>query len=145
MVDPATKKILWSDYHRHHTKQPEKMLAIVGSRSGNAPKISSSSFRMFTTGSGASPLCAPGGGKFLQEVNAVPLALEHLHPDVLSVIERSGGDVPPRSAPSALPARALRALPPIELTRHPLPPPPRNHAGNPRDFLFPAAREPRYS
>ncbi len=26
VVDPKTKAILWSDYQRHHTKQPEKVL-----------------------------------------------------------------------------------------------------------------------
>ena len=47
---------------------------------------------MFLTGSGAAPLCAPTGGKFVQEVNAVTLAVEHLHPDVGSVIELGGQD-----------------------------------------------------
>jgi activator of 2-hydroxyglutaryl-CoA dehydratase len=47
---------------------------------------------MFLTGSGSGPLCAPTGGKFVQEVNAVTLAVEHLHPDVGSVIELGGQD-----------------------------------------------------
>jgi hypothetical protein len=34
------------------------------------------------TGSGAAPLCAGLGAKFVQEVNAVTLAVEKLHPDV---------------------------------------------------------------
>ena len=38
------------------------------------------------------PLCAPLGAKFVQEVNAVTLAVEQLHPDVGSVIELGGQD-----------------------------------------------------
>jgi activator of 2-hydroxyglutaryl-CoA dehydratase/predicted nucleotide-binding protein (sugar kinase/HSP70/actin superfamily) len=49
-------------------------------------------FRMFLTGSGAGPLCTPTNGKFVQEVNAVTLSVEHLHPDVGSVIELGGQD-----------------------------------------------------
>src|SRR6185295_1540481 len=44
------------------------------------------------TGSGSGPLAKPTGGKFVQEVNAVTLAVEHLHPDVLSVVELGGQD-----------------------------------------------------
>ena len=29
VLDPATKEILWSDYQRHHTKQPEYVLAML--------------------------------------------------------------------------------------------------------------------
>src|SRR6185437_3461591 len=49
-------------------------------------------WKIFLTGSGAAPLCASTGGKFVQEVNAVTLAVEHLHPDVGSVIELGGQD-----------------------------------------------------
>src|SRR4029078_8026541 len=38
------------------------------------------------------PFEKPTGGKFVQEVNAVTLAVEHKHPDVLSVIELGGQD-----------------------------------------------------
>src|SRR6185295_3095053 len=44
------------------------------------------------TGSGASPLVASLGAKFVQEVNSVTLAVESLHPDVGSVIELGGQD-----------------------------------------------------
>ena len=29
VIDPVTKEILWSDYQRHHTKQPEKVLELL--------------------------------------------------------------------------------------------------------------------
>jgi predicted CoA-substrate-specific enzyme activase len=92
VVDPATKTILWSDYQRHNTKQPEYVLSMLQTILGAFPDQPAGGFRMFLTGSGAAPLCAPTGGKFVQEVNAVTLAVEHLHPDVGSVIELGGQD-----------------------------------------------------
>jgi predicted CoA-substrate-specific enzyme activase len=92
VVDPKTKEIVWSDYQRHHTKQPEKMLEMLEQIFAAFPDREPTSFRMFMTGSGSAPLCAPTGGKFVQEVNAVTLAVEQLHPDVLSVIELGGQD-----------------------------------------------------
>jgi predicted CoA-substrate-specific enzyme activase len=92
VVDPTTKAILWSDYQRHHTKQPEYVLAMLQTILGAFPDHPSDGWRMFLTGSGAAPLCGPTGGKFVQEVNAVTLAVEHLHPDVGSVIELGGQD-----------------------------------------------------
>src|SRR5580700_6126119 len=92
VVDPATKAILWSDYQRHHTKQPEYVLSMLQTIRGAFQDHPADGWRMFLTGSGAAPLCTPTGGKFVQEVNAVTLAVEHLHPDVGSVIELGGQD-----------------------------------------------------
>jgi predicted CoA-substrate-specific enzyme activase len=92
VVDPVTKAILWSDYQRHHTKQPEKVLELLTTILASFPDHPKDGWRIFLTGSGAAPLCESTGGKFVQEVNAVTLAVEHLHPDVLSVIELGGQD-----------------------------------------------------
>ena len=92
VVDPKTKAILWSDYQRHHTKQPEKVLELLQTIEKAFPEHPKDGWRIFLTGSGSSPLCESTGGKFVQEVNAVTLAVEHLHPDVLSVIELGGQD-----------------------------------------------------
>jgi activator of 2-hydroxyglutaryl-CoA dehydratase/predicted nucleotide-binding protein (sugar kinase/HSP70/actin superfamily) len=92
VVDPGSRKILWSDYQRHHTKQPEYVLSMLETILAAFPDRSAGDWRMFLTGSGSGPLCAPTGGKFVQEVNAVTLAVEHLHPDVGSVIELGGQD-----------------------------------------------------
>ncbi len=92
VIDPSTKEILWSDYQRHQTKQPEKVLEFlerIEAAFGRSPR---SGWRIFLTGSGSGPLAAPVGGKFVQEVNAVTLAVEHLHPDVGSVVELGGQD-----------------------------------------------------
>jgi predicted CoA-substrate-specific enzyme activase len=92
VVDPSTKAILWSDYQRHHTKQPEKVLELLTTILESFPEHPKDGWRIFLTGSGSAPLADSTGGKFVQEVNAVTLAVEHLHPDVLSVIELGGQD-----------------------------------------------------
>ena len=92
VVDPTTKEILWSEYQRHHTKQPEYVLSMLETILAAFPDRKASDWKMFLTGSGSGPLGGPTGGKFVQEVNAVSLAVEHLHPDVGSVIELGGQD-----------------------------------------------------
>ncbi|HVH44190.1 MAG TPA: BadF/BadG/BcrA/BcrD ATPase family protein, partial [Labilithrix sp.] len=92
VVNPETKEILWSDYQRHHTKQPEKVLELLTTILAAFPDHPKDAYRIFLTGSGSAPLAESTGGKFVQEVNAVTLAVEHLHPDVLSVIELGGQD-----------------------------------------------------
>jgi predicted CoA-substrate-specific enzyme activase len=92
VVNPANKEILWSDYQRHHTKQPEYVLSMMEQILGAFPDVPTGQWRIFLTGSGAAPLCAPLNGKFVQEVNAVTLAVEHLYPDAGSVVELGGQD-----------------------------------------------------
>ena len=92
VVDPATREILWSDYQRHDTRQAEKVLELLDTMEAEYPALVDGSARMFITGSGSKPLEEPLGGRFVQEVNAVTLAVETLHPDVGSVIELGGQD-----------------------------------------------------
>ncbi|HRI50217.1 MAG TPA: BadF/BadG/BcrA/BcrD ATPase family protein [Pseudomonadota bacterium] len=92
VVDPLTKQILWSDYQRHQTKQAEFVLDFLQAIAKEFPQLAESQIRMFITGSGASPIAPHVGAKFVQEVNAVTLAVETLHPDVLSVCELGGQD-----------------------------------------------------
>ncbi|CAN96404.1 MULTISPECIES: BadF/BadG/BcrA/BcrD ATPase family protein [Sorangium] len=92
VLDPQTLEILWSDYQRHQTKQPEKVLELLEAIEASFPASPRDSWRVFMTGSGAAPLCPGLGAKFVQEVNAVTLAVENLHPDVGSVIELGGQD-----------------------------------------------------
>jgi activator of 2-hydroxyglutaryl-CoA dehydratase len=92
VLNPDTLEILWSDYQRHNTRQPEKVAEFLEVISKEFPDSPQSAWRVFMTGSGAAPLCPTMGAKFVQEVNAVTLAVEHLHPDVGSVIELGGQD-----------------------------------------------------
>jgi activator of 2-hydroxyglutaryl-CoA dehydratase/predicted nucleotide-binding protein (sugar kinase/HSP70/actin superfamily) len=83
--------ILWHDYQRHDTRQPEKLLEFL-QRMEAEIDIAPGNCRMFITGSGGNALSALIGAKFVQEVNAVALAVEKLHPEVNSVIELGGQD-----------------------------------------------------
>ena len=91
-VSPDDKSIIWQDYRRHETKQGEKVVEMLTDLLSSFPDLPSSSVRVFMTGSGAKPLTEPLGARFVQEVNAVTLAVETLHPDVGSVVELGGQD-----------------------------------------------------
>jgi len=54
--------------------------------------ISPANTRVFITGSGGGTIAEMIGAKFVQEVHAVSLAVEKLHPEVYSVIELGGQD-----------------------------------------------------
>jgi predicted CoA-substrate-specific enzyme activase len=91
VVDAASDKILWQDYQRHETKQPEKTLEFLKRMEAEAG-INRLNTRMFLTGSGGGAIADQVGAKFVQEVTAVSLAVEKLHPEVYSVIELGGQD-----------------------------------------------------
>jgi len=91
VVDAATDQILWQDYQRHETKQPEKSLEFLRRMEAEVG-INRHNTRMFMTGSGGGGIAELIGAKFVQEVTAVSLAVEKLHPEVYSVIELGGQD-----------------------------------------------------
>src|SRR5581483_612822 len=91
VIDAATDQILWQDYQRHETKQPEKSLEFL-KRIETEVGINRHNTRMFMTGSGGGSIADQIGAKFVQEVTAVSLAVEKLHPEVYSVIELGGQD-----------------------------------------------------
>ncbi len=91
VVDAATGKTLWQDYQRHETRQPEKVLEFLA-RMREEVGVQPGNTRMFITGSGGGTLAEMLGAKFVQEVHAVSLAVEKLHPEVYSVIELGGQD-----------------------------------------------------
>src|SRR5262245_1967783 len=90
-VDEASDAIVWSDYQRHETKQPEKTLEFLR-RMETELSLHHDNCRIFLTGSGGGALAPLVGGKFVQEVTAVSLAVEKLHPEVNSVVELGGQD-----------------------------------------------------
>lgn len=92
VVDPISKAIVWSDYQRHHTKQAEYVLEFLVAIGNQFPEVKQENIRVFATGSGSGPIIPHIGAKFVQEVNAVTMAVEHLHPEVGSVIELGGQD-----------------------------------------------------
>jgi len=62
-VDPATDQMIWSDYQRHETKQPEKTLEFLGRLEADLG-INGDNCRMFITGSGGGNLAPLLGAKF---------------------------------------------------------------------------------
>jgi predicted CoA-substrate-specific enzyme activase len=92
VVDPTTKEIIWSKYLRHETRQPEMTREMLKEIHAAFPTLANDQIRTFITGSGGSPIAPILGSKFVQEVNAVTMAVEKLHPDVGSVIELGGQD-----------------------------------------------------
>src|SRR5262245_25721909 len=90
-VDAANDTIVWSDYQRHETKQPEKTLEFLCRLEADLG-IGGTGCRAFITGSGGSTIAPLIGAKFVQEVTAVSLAVEKLHPEVHSVVELGGQD-----------------------------------------------------
>ena len=90
-VEADSDRVLWQDYQRHETKQPEKTLEFL-KRMEAEVGIDRHNTRMFVTGSGGGVIADQIGAKFVQEVTAVSLAVEKLHPEVYSVVELGGQD-----------------------------------------------------
>src|SRR5277367_1870822 len=79
VVDAASDKVLWQDYQRHETKQPEKTLEFLKRMEADTG-INAKNTRIFMTGSGGGSIAEQIGAKFVQEVTAVSLAVEKMHP-----------------------------------------------------------------
>src|SRR6201994_747549 len=92
VLDSITDEILWRDYQRHDTKQPEKVLEFCKRFDEEIEGFRSDRSRIFITGSGGNGMARYLGAKFVQEVNAVSLAVEKLYPECGSVIELGGQD-----------------------------------------------------
>jgi len=91
VVDVKDDSVVWQDYQRHETKQPEKSLEFLRRMEAEV-QVNKHNTRMFVTGSGGGAIAEAVGAKFVQEVTAVALAVEKLHPEVYSVIELGGQD-----------------------------------------------------
>ncbi len=84
--------IRWSAYQRHEGQQALKLLGLLQQLEDDFPALTLDDVPAYITGSGGTPLAEPLGARFIQEVNAVTLAVEYLHPDVRSVVELGGQD-----------------------------------------------------
>lgn len=84
-------EILWRRYRRHETRQAETVLACfeeILAAFGDDP----ARYRVLVTGSGGRTLATHLGARFVQEVNAVALAVEARCPEAGSAIELGGQD-----------------------------------------------------
>jgi predicted CoA-substrate-specific enzyme activase len=91
VVIDAEQRIVWRDYQRHDSRQPEVLFDFLQRMELEAGVCVGKS-GMFITGSGGNALASLIGAKYVQEVNAVSLAVEKLHPEVNSVVELGGQD-----------------------------------------------------
>jgi len=92
VVESETNEIIWSKYLRHETKQAEMVLEMLLTIESEFPEVANKECRVFVTGSGSGPIGPHIGGRFVQEVNAVTLSVEQLHPNAGSIVELGGQD-----------------------------------------------------
>ena len=91
VVESENDLVIWQRYERHETRQGWKLLEFLKDIEAETG-VSSFNCRVFITGSGGKGLSDLIGAKFVQEVNAVSLAVEKLYPAVNTVIELGGQD-----------------------------------------------------
>ncbi len=84
--------ILQKAYTPHDTKQAQTLLRLLEELSLTDPDAYNKIDKVYITGSGASRIAPTINARFVQEVNAVVLAVEHMHPDVRAVVELGGQD-----------------------------------------------------
>jgi predicted CoA-substrate-specific enzyme activase len=84
--------ILAKAYTPHETKQAATLLNLLNILNSEQPDVYNQIDKVYITGSGASRIAPTINARFVQEVNAVVLAVEHHHPDVKAVIELGGQD-----------------------------------------------------
>jgi len=79
-------------YTAHDTKQAPTLLTLLQTLKQAHPHLYQHIKKVYITGSGATRIAPTLNARFVQEVNAVVLAVEHLHPDVRAVVELGGQD-----------------------------------------------------
>lgn len=87
----GTSELLWKDYRRHETRQAETVLSFfedIFAEFGEDFR----QYRVLITGSGGKSLAPHLGARFVQEVNAVALAVETRCPEAGAAIELGGQD-----------------------------------------------------
>ncbi len=84
--------IIAKEYTAHDTKQAETLLRLLETLAATHPEAYKKIDKVYITGSGASRIAPTINARFVQEVNAVVLAVEYYHPDVNAVVELGGQD-----------------------------------------------------
>ncbi|CAA6817972.1 MAG: FIG01087738: hypothetical protein [uncultured Sulfurovum sp.] len=79
-------------YTPHDTKQAPTLLKLLEELARTHTDVYNKLDKVYITGSGATRIAPTINARFVQEVNAVVLAVEHNHPDVRAVVELGGQD-----------------------------------------------------
>ncbi|MBN1447837.1 MAG: CoA activase [Bacteroidetes bacterium] len=87
----ADDHTVWKEYRRHETRQAETVLDFL-ERIMDSHSSDPSDYTVLMTGSGAKSIAPAIGGRYVQEVNAVSLAVEEKHPHAGSAVELGGQD-----------------------------------------------------
>jgi predicted CoA-substrate-specific enzyme activase len=85
------ERIIWKRYQRHLTRQAETVVRFF-ERMIRDIGVPEPSIEVCVTGSGGAVIAEILGTRFVQEVHAVALAVEMLHPEAGSVVELGGQD-----------------------------------------------------
>ena len=89
IVDQNTKEILYSRYERHHAKQLETVVRMLGElKNSYADEV----FRAAVCGSGGKPVAERMQIHYIQEVVANAAAVCHLYPQTRTAVELGGQD-----------------------------------------------------
>lgn len=88
---PESRELLFHRYQKHESRQPETVLALLRAMKHEL-SAADGDLHLFMTGSGGQAIAELLGARFVQEVAAVSVAVEALHPEVRSVIELGGQD-----------------------------------------------------
>ncbi|MBN2342980.1 MAG: CoA activase [Deltaproteobacteria bacterium] len=89
VVVDENNKVIWKQYQRHNARQQELVLEYLNAIERD---FAGKNVTVFTTGSGGRTVADIIGGVHVQEVNAVTVATEKLHPNAGSVVELGGQD-----------------------------------------------------
>jgi len=88
VVMDGRSEIRWKRYQRHNTRQAQQVRDLLA----RIEEEFEGDLRVFITGSGARALAPSLNAQYIQEVNAVSLAVETLCPDTGSALELGGQD-----------------------------------------------------
>ncbi len=91
VVDPVSGAVVWKRYERHETRLADKVIAFLEAIERDLA-VDVAGMRVFITGSGGVGIARHLRAEYVQEVNAVALAVERWHPQARSVIELGGQD-----------------------------------------------------
>ncbi|MHA2609561.1 MAG: BadF/BadG/BcrA/BcrD ATPase family protein [bacterium JZ-2024 1] len=91
VLDTGEGAVVWKSYQPHQARQPEKVLEFL-ERILKEIDENPEHYSLFLTGSGGRILCEYLNAVYVQEVNAVAIAVEKIAPEAGSVVELGGQD-----------------------------------------------------
>jgi activator of 2-hydroxyglutaryl-CoA dehydratase/predicted nucleotide-binding protein (sugar kinase/HSP70/actin superfamily) len=110
VAEDACARTVWQGYRRHEARQAETLHAMLLAMSRDAG-VAPARCRAYMTGVGSHALARAVGAHVVQEVHALSLAVEALHPDARSVVELGGQNAKVVLFADPEPGRPRRKIP----------------------------------